>query len=272
MSAPLGLIAGRGKFPLFFAQEAKKNNQNLVVVALKEEVDEDLAPYAKSLHTLSVAKLDSIIQTLKKEGVQEAVMAGKVEHRKIFSGLIPDLRCAQLLFRIKDRRADTILQAVSEELQKDGIRLMSSLTFLTHLLPHAGLLSKRALTESERKSVEFGIGIAHGVSGLDIGQTVVIKRRMVIAVEAMEGTDACIRRAAALAGEDLVIVKSAKPKQDLRFDVPVIGMATVELLSDIKASVLAIEANKTLMLEKEKLIQRADDLGISLYAWERLHD
>ncbi len=268
MLDPIGLIAGKGKFPLFFAQEARKNNRELVIIALKEEVDEDLSPYAKSIHSISVSKLNSLIQTLKREGVKEAVMAGKVEQRQVLSSLIPDLRTAQLLLRIKDRRADTILNAVSEELLKDGIHLLSSLTFLNHLLPEPGYLSKRQMTDSEKLSVEFGVRIAKGVSGLDIGQTVVIKKRMVVAVEAMEGTDACIRRAADLAGENLVIIKSAKPNQDLRFDVPVIGMTTLDLLVEIKASVLAIESKKTLMLEKEKLIAKANSAGISIYAWE----
>lgn len=270
LSTPLGLIAGKGKFPLLLAQEAKKNGRDLVVIALKEEMDEDLDPYARSVHVVSVAKLDSIVQTLKKEGVRETVMAGRVQHTKLFSDLVPDFRTAQLILKIKDRRADTILSAVAEELKKDGITLLPSTTYLSHLLPEPGLLNQRKLNESEEKSVEFGIRMAQGIAALDIGQTVVVKRRTILAVEALEGTDACIRRAAQLGGENIVVVKTAKPNQDIRFDMPVIGMDTIRILAETKATVLAVEARKTLILEKEKCIQEADKFGISIFAWEKL--
>lgn len=263
----IGLIAGKGKFPLIFAQEAQKNHQDLVVIALKEEMNEDIAPYAKSVHTVSVAKLDTIIQTLKNQGVKQAVMAGRVEHTKLFSDLIPDFRAAQLLLKIKDRRADSILGAVADEMKKDGIELLPSTTFLAHLLPHPGLLTKRKLTEDEQKDVEFGIKIAQGLSALDVGQTVVVKGRAVLAVEALEGTDACIRRAAGLGKDHIIVVKTAKPNQDLRFDVPIIGMQTMVILTETHAQVLAIQAGKTLMLEKEKCIEWANKHELSILAW-----
>lgn len=267
--SPIGLIAGKGEFPLIFAQEAKKNNQEIVVIALKEEMDEDLSPYAKSIHSISVAKLNSIIQTLKKEGVKEAAMVGRVEHTKIFSNLIPDLRTAQLFMKIKDRRADSILSAVADEFKKDGISLLPSITFLSHLIPEPGTLTKRKLNESEEKNVEFGIKMAQGLAALDIGQTVIVKRMSVVAAESLEGTDECIRRGARLSGENVIIVKSAKPNQDLRFDVPIIGLSTISVMKETQAKVLAIEARKTLMLQKEQCIAEADKADLSIIAWER---
>ena len=269
MPGPLGLIAGKGKFPLLFAQEARKNGRELVVIALKEEMNEDLSPYARAIHTVSVAKLDAIIQTLKKEGATEAVMAGRVQHTKLFTDLVPDFRAAQLLLKLRDRRADSILGAVADELRKDGITLLSSMTFLDHLVPKPGILGKRKLDDAEEKNIEFGIRMAQGLSALDIGQTVVVKRRMVVAAEASEGTDECIRRGGALGGEGTVVVKSSKPNQDLRFDVPVIGLNTFKVMAEAKAGVLAVEAGKTLMLDKDQCIALADRSGIAVFAWER---
>jgi len=268
VNPPVGLIAGKGKFPLLFAQEAKKNQKELIVIALKEEMNEDLSPYAKTIHSISVAKLNTIIRTLQKEGVKEAVMAGRVEHTKLFSELIPDFRTAQLLLKIKDRRADSILNAVACELKKEGIALLPSTTFLSHLLAEAGTLTKRKLNDSEMKNVEFGIQMAKGLTALDIGQTVVVKRRTVLAVEAIEGTDECIKRAALWGGENIIVVKSAKPNQDMRFDVPIIGISTIQLLKEVKSKVLAIQAGKTLILEKEKCIAMAEEQNCSIYGWE----
>ncbi len=268
-TAPIGLIAGKGKFPLIFAQEAHKNGRELVVIALKDEANEDFTPYAKAIHTVAVGKLDSVIQALKGEGVTQAVMAGRVEHVKIFSNLIPDLRTAQLLLRIKDRRADSILGSVAEEFQKDGIALLPSVTFLQHLVPGPGYLTKRKFNENEEKNVEFGIQMAQSLAAMDCGQTVAVKRRMVLAVEAIEGTDECIRRAAKWGGEEVVVVKSAKPKQDLRFDVPVIGTTTIKVMIEVKSKTLAVEADRTLFLEKDECVRLAEQNGIAIFAWER---
>ena len=268
-ASPIGLIAGKGKFPLIFAQETRRNNRDLVVIALKEEMDENLAPYAKAVHEISVGKLDSIIQALKKENVKEAAMAGRLEHIKLFSDIVPDFRTAQLLFKIKDRRADSVLLAVAKELEEDGIRLLPSTTFLSHLLPKPGILTKSKPTESERKNIDFGIRMAQGLSALDLGQTVVVKKRAVLAIEALEGTDACIRRGAALGGEGTLVVKSSKPDQDMRFDVPVVGMHTISVMIECKVRVLAVEARKTLMLEKDAMVELADKAGICITAWEQ---
>lgn len=268
-SAPIGLIAGMGKFPLLFAQEAKKNHRDLVIIALKDEVDQDLAPYAKSVHEVAVGKLDAIIQTLKKQGVKEAVMAGKVQHVKLFSDIIPDLRAASLLFKIKDRRADSILGEIAVEMKKDGIDLLPSVTFLKHLLPPPGFLTRRKFNDSEERNVNFGIEMAKAIASIDCGQTVVVKKRTILAVEAIEGTDECIRRAAQWGGEEVVIVKSAKPNQDLRFDVPVVGMNTMQVMKEVKAKVLAVEANRTLFLERDECLKFADREGFSIFAWER---
>ena len=268
-NSPIGLVAGKGKFPLVFAQEARKNGRDLVVIALKEEMDEDLSPYAKSVHTISVGKLDSIIQALKKENVKEVAMAGRVEHVKLFSDIVPDLRTSQLLLKIKDRRADSILSAVAEELQKDGITLLPSITFLPHCLPEPGILTRVKPTDLEEKNIQFGIGIAKGLAAMDVGQTVVVKGRAVLAVEALEGTDECIRRGAAIGGGGVIVVKSAKPNQDLRFDVPVVGLHTISVLIQCKCRVLAVEADKTLMLDKEAMVRGADQAGICMVAWEK---
>lgn len=268
-NSPIGLVAGKGKFPLLFAQEAHKHGKQLVVIALKEEMNEDLSPFAKSTHTVSVGKLNQIIQTLKREGVKEAAMAGRVHHTKLFSDIVPDIRAAQLLLKLRDRRADSILGAVADEFEKDGIKLLPSTSFLSHLIPGPGLLTKKKLSASDEKNIEFGIRMAQGLSALDLGQTVAVKRRTVLAVEAIEGTDECIRRAAQFGGEGIVVVKSAKPNQDLRFDVPVIGMTTIGVLKKAKASALAVEANRTLMLEKEKCVETANEAGISIFAWSR---
>ena len=269
MQPPIGLIAGEGKFPFIFAEETAKRKRDLVVIALKEEMNYDLSSYARAIHTISVAKLDQIIQTLKKEGVKQAVMAGRVKHTKLFSELVPDLRAAALLFKVKDRRADSVLAAVAAEMKKDGIELLPSTTFLEHLIPQKGYLTKKKLDSAEEKNVEFGIQIAQGLTALDIGQTVIVKRRTVVAVEAMEGTDACIRRAASIAGDNVIVVKSAKPQQDLRFDVPVIGTNTIKVMGESKARVLAIQAGKTLMLEKDFCVKMAENLGITIYVWEK---
>ncbi len=268
-SAPIGLIAGKGKFPLLFAQEAKKNGKVLVVIALKDEMNENLAPYAKAIHEIPVGKLDSVIQALKKEGVQQVAMVGKVEHVKIFSDIVPDFRTAQLLLKIKDRRADSILGSVADEFKKDGITLLPSIMFLKHLVPGPGHLTKRKLNESEERNVLFGIEMAKSLAAMDCGQTVVVKRRTLLAVEAIEGTDECIRRGAQWGGEEVIVVKSAKPNQDLRFDVPVIGMNTIKTMLEVKSKVLAIEAHRSLFLEKDECVALAEKNGISISAWER---
>ena len=266
---PIGLIAGKGLFPLLFAQEAHRNKRNLVVITLKEEMTEDMTPYAKIIYTISVSKLDSIINALKKEGVQQAVMAGKVEHTQLFSELIPDFRAAKLLFKIKDGRADSILKAVADEFLKEGIELLPSTTFLKNLIPNTGILTKRKPTDSEQKNIEFGIKMAQGLAALDLGQTVVVKSRTVVAVEAMEGTDQCIRRAGQIGGQNIIIVKSAKPNQDLRFDVPIIGLNTLRVMNEVNAKVLAIQADKTIILEKEQCIHIANQSEICIVAWNR---
>ena len=265
---PIGLIAGKGKFPLIFAQETKKNHRDLVVIALKEEMNEDLSPYAKSVHPISVGKLDAIIKTLKIERVREAAMAGRVEHTKLFSDIVPDFRTTQLLLKIPDRRADSILLAVADELKKDGIRLLPSTTFLSHLLPEPGVLTKSRPNESEKRNIAFGIRMAQGLATLDLGQTVAVKKRAALAVEALEGTDACILRGADLGGEGIIVVKCSKPKQDMRFDVPVVGLQTIQVMIDCKARVLAVQARKTLLLEKDEMIRRANLAGICIVAWE----
>ncbi len=265
--SPIGLIAGEGKFPLLFAQEARKNRRELIVIAIKEEANEDFTPYARTIHTISVSKLDKIIQSLKKEGVKEAVMAGRVHHTQIFSDLIPDFRAAKLLFKIKDRRADSILGAVADEFKKDNIKLLPSTTFLSHLIPPPGMLTKGKLSESQSRNVEFGIRMAQGLSALDLGQTVVVKKRSVVAIEAIEGTDECIRRAGKLVDGNVLVIKSAKPNQDLRFDVPIVGLNTIKVMREARAVVLAVQAHKTLMLDKDQCVQEANDHKIHILAW-----
>lgn len=264
MSAPLGLIAGNGRFPFLVARAARRRGRRVVGVAIREEAAPEIEADVDECHWVGLGQLGRCIDALKSAGVAEAVMAGQVKHRQIFSGIVPDLKLMGVLARLAFKNTDSLIGAVADALERDGIRLISSTTLLEDQLAQPGTMTKTAPSAAERKDVEYGLALARTLTGVDVGQTVVVKDRAAVAVEAMEGTDATIRRAGELAGAGCVVVKLAKPRQDPRFDVPVVGMGTIAAMGDSKARVLALESEKTLMIEKEDLLAEADRAGISV--------
>ncbi len=258
MSSKIGLIAGNGQFPILFAQEARRQGETVVAVALKEEADPLLEKHVDALTWLSLGQLGKTIDYFKRQGVDRAVMAGQVKHVQLFRGITPDLRAMKILTRVANKKADTLLSAVTQEFEQEGIQFLSSLTYLDKNVCPATTLTQRKPTTAEQEDILFGIPLARNVAAQDIGQTIVVKDKTIVAVEAMEGTDSCIRRAGEIAGPGCVVIKVARPRQDLRFDVPVIGPRTLESLQAAKASVLAVEAGKTLLLERDSLLQIAN--------------
>jgi hypothetical protein len=290
----LGLIAGNGRFPFLLLDAARAQGLTVVVAAIREETDAEIDQRAAvdngiTVHWLSLGELSRLIETFHKEGVTKAVMAGQVKHKQIFSSIRPDWRLAKLLLNLPVRSTDRLIGAVAKVLEDEGIELMSSTTFLEPLLAKEGVLSERAPDENERRNIEYGLSVARAVAGFDIGQTVVVAAQACVAVEAMEGTDAAIERAGGLmesldsdaevsaSGEEdastlerrLTVVKVAKPNQDMRFDVPVIGMATVEAMIRAGASCLSVEAGRTLLFDREALLKRAAEAGIAIVATPR---
>lgn len=280
----LGLIAGNGRFPFLLLDAARAEGREVVVAAIKEETEPEIndraaADAGVTVHWLSLGELSKLIETFQRAGVTRAVMAGQVKHKQIFSSIRPDWRLAKLLLNLRTRNTDVLLGAVAKVLGDEGIELISSTAFLEPLLAKEGVLTRRAPDEEERKDIEYGLGVAAGVAGFDIGQTVVIAAQACVAVEAMEGTDAAIERAGALMRslEDeastlarrLTVVKLPKPKQDMRFDVPVIGVRTLETMIRAGASCLAIEAERTLLFDGDALIRRADEAEIAMVAVPR---
>jgi len=264
---PLGLLAGNGRFPFHIAQEAKKQGRIVVCIAFKEEADPALEQVVDKLHWAFVGQLSKWIKIFKTEGVEEVVMGGLVRHSSMYADLKkfhPDLRALRLFWRLKDKKADTILGGVAEELGKDNIRLLPSITYLTHCLAEEGVLTKRKPNSQEKEDIEFGFNLAKSMAGHDIGQTICIKNKAIIAVEAMEGTDKCILRAGEMAKGSFVVIKVAKPRQDLRFDVPVVGLNTIETFQEAGGGILAIEAGKTLLLDKDKMKEWADSEKIGI--------
>lgn len=258
---PLGLLAGNGRFPFLVAQEARKKGRRVVALAFNEEADPAIEQVVDVIHWVYVGQFNKWIKILQSEGVEEVVMAGLVRHSNMYADLKkfhPDVRALKIFWRLKDRKADTILKAVADELSVFGITLVPSIMHLTHCLAPEEVLTKRKPTESEWDDIRFGFKLAKSMAGLDVGQTVCVKNKAVIAVEAMEGTDRCIKRAGEMASGPFVTVKVSKPQQDLRFDVPVIGLNTLETFQEAGGGVLAVEAKKTLVLDQEKLVSWAD--------------
>jgi UDP-2,3-diacylglucosamine hydrolase len=270
----LGLIAGNGRFPFLVLEAARSMGHDITVIAAKEEAFTDLndaAVKAKAaIHWISLGQLGKCISLLKDAGITHAVMAGQVKHTKIFAGgIIPDLTFMSLLAKLPMKNTDGLIGAVASVLKDHGIELMDSTSLLTPMLATPGVMTKRAPTEEEQKDFEFGYRIADAVAGLDIGQTVAVKHQAVVAVEAMEGTDAVIARAGGLAGAGVRIVKVAKPQQDMRFDVPVIGVATIQAMRVAGASALSVDAGKTLMFERDTVLANANEAGITIIGRER---
>jgi hypothetical protein len=277
MPERIGLIAGNGTFPLLVLDAARAQGFDVVVAALKEEASPEIERHgAAAVHWLSLGELSRLIETFQREGVRRAIMAGQVKHKQIFSSIRPDWKLATLLLSLGTRNTDSLLGAVAQTLAKEGITLENSTSFLEPLLAKAGVLTQRALSPPEKKNIEYGRIVARHLAHYDIGQTVVVAESACVAVEAMEGTDAAIGRAGeimrSLAGEastlgrELTVVKIAKPNQDMRFDVPVIGVKTIEVMRKAGATCLALDAGKCLLLEGNAIIAAADSAGIAIVA------
>jgi DUF1009 family protein len=264
----IGIIAGNGRFPFLALQGARSLGHDVTVVGVKEEAFPELEQAARdadaSYHSVSLGHLGKCIKILREAGVSQAVMAGQVKHARIFSGILPDLTLMSVMTRLKARNTDALISAVADVMREKGIELLDSTVFLGPLLAKEGVLTGRAPDEEERADFEFGYRMADAIAGLDIGQTIVVKAKAVVAVEAMEGTDHVIARAGELAGAGTRIVKVAKPKQDMRFDVPVIGMATVEAMRRAGATALTIDAGRTLVIDGDAVFRAADAGGITI--------
>jgi DUF1009 family protein len=265
----LGLIAGNGRFPFLVLDAARHAGYDVTVIAIKEEAFPDLEalagrPPAAPLHWVSLGQLGKCIKLLEAAGVTQAVMAGQVKHTKLFSDIVPDMTLLGVVMRLKSRNTDALISAVADVLRDHGIELVDSTKFLQPLLARAGVLTARPPTEDERADLEFGYRIADAIAGLDIGQTIAVKSAAVVAVEAMEGTDLVIARAGQLAGAGVRIVKVAKPNQDMRFDVPVVGVPTIEAMKDAGATALSVDAGKTLMIDGDAIVKAADAAGITI--------
>jgi UDP-2,3-diacylglucosamine hydrolase len=272
-TAGWGLIAGNGRFPFLVLEGARSQGIEMAVIALKEEASPELEKVTKRLHWVSLGELSKAIALMQQEGVKQAVMAGQVKHNKIFSSIRPDWKLAKLLFSLPIKNTDSLIGAVAKVFEEEGIQLVDSTLFLKPLLPGAGVLTRRAPNEKEAADMEYGLGVARHIAWMDIGQTVVIADRACVAVEAMEGTDETIARAARFAeGKPLVVVKVSKPRQDMRFDVPVVGLPTVEAMRQAGATALGVDAGRTLLFEREKLIAMADGAGIAIQAFPPMLD
>ncbi|MEK7232589.1 MAG: UDP-2,3-diacylglucosamine diphosphatase LpxI [Elusimicrobiota bacterium] len=266
---PLGLIAGSGRFPLLVAEEAKRLGVPVVALGIPGVTDPALEAVAGGLAWFRLGQLDAPIRELKGRGVRKVVMAGKIQHVSLFGGVIPDWRAAKVLLGLKDKRTDSILKAVVDEFAKDGLECVSSALYLEHLLAPNGALTKKIFSKDELKDASLGWKAAKAVAGFDIGQTVVVQASAIVAVEGMEGTDACIARASSLARSQgresaLVVVKVAKPKQDFRFDLPVVGLETLVQFKAAGVKALALEAGSTLVFDLERFSKDADAASIAV--------
>src|ERR1700735_1008206 len=263
-----GLIAGNGDFPFLVLEGARSRGIEMTVIAIREEASAGLERVAKRLHWVSLGELSRTIDLLQKEGVKHAVMAGQVKHNKIFSAIRPDWKLAKLLLTLPTKNTDSLIGAVARVLADEGIELVDSTKFLGALLPAAGILTRRAPDQTESADINYGRAIAQQIAALDLGQTVVVRDRACVAIEAMEGTDETIERAARIvAGQRLVVVKVSKPLQDMRFDVPVVGLTTIEVMRKANATALAIDAGRTLLFDRDELIRAADEAGIAIEAF-----
>ncbi len=277
----LGLIAGNGRFPFLLLEAARAQGLRVVVAAIKEETDAEMDARAASdpegvrVQWLSLGELSRLIEMFQREGVTRAVMAGQVKHTQIFSSIRPDWRLAKLLLNLRTRNTDMLLGAVAKVLEDEGIELMSSTAYLEPMLAQAGVMTRRAPDETELGNIAYGLKVARGIAGFDLGQTVVIAAGACVAVEAMEGTDAAIARAGEIfrgmeggstLARRLTVVKVAKPQQDMRFDVPVVGVPTIEAMVAAGATCLCVEGGRTLVFDRERMVMAADAAGIAVVA------
>jgi hypothetical protein len=279
MNPRLGLIAGNGKFPFLVLEAARARGYEVVIAAIKEEAFPEIEQRgAAAVHWMSLGELSRLIETFRREGVTQAIMAGQVKHKQIFSSIKPDWKLAKLLLKLPRRNTDSLIGGVAELLAEEGITLMNSTWLLEPLLACPGVLTQRPPSDQEQTNITYGRAVAHHLARFDIGQTVVIAEAACVAIEAMEGTDAAILRAGALMrslhGESailsraLTVVKVAKPNQDMRFDVPVIGLRTIETMRQAGATCLALDAGRCLVLDGDAVIQAANQAEITIVAEE----
>ncbi len=281
-----GLIAGNGKFPFMVLEGARRAGASLSVVAIREETDQEIERLAERVHWVGIGQLGKMIRFLKSEGVEKAIMAGQVKHVQLFSRAVPDARMLKMLLKLPRRNTDSVIGAVADELSSEGIELIDSTHFLQEYLPQTGHLTDREPDARERQDIDYALEIARDIARLDLGQTIVVRGKACVAIEAMEGTDATIRRAgeltregsrpglsnfmrgrrANLAGGRLTVVKLAKPAQDMRFDVPVVGVSTIEAMLEAGATCLCISAGKTLMFERDEMLRVANQNKIAVVA------
>jgi UDP-2,3-diacylglucosamine hydrolase len=264
----LGLIAGKGELPIAIADEAKTQGYTVIAVGLEPLADRALSSHVDEIQWVNVGKFGKMIETMKKYDIREAVMAGKVSKTLLYkSKITPDLKAVKLLLSLKDRRDDSVLLSITEELAREGVTLLDISRFCSALLASRGVLTKDTPSDEEWKDIAFGWKVAKEIGRLDIGQTVVVKNQAVMAVEAIEGTDEAIKRGGILAGKDAVVVKVSKPNQDMRFDVPAIGLDTLKAMKTVHARVLAVEANKCIVLNRDKIFHEAKTAGISIVGY-----
>ncbi len=268
MTTRLGLIAGNGRFPFLILEAARQLGRPVSVVAIKEEafpeLEADVRAAGGRIEWIPLGQLGKAIKFLKSEGITEAVMAGQVKHVKIFGDVMPDFTLLSVLMKLKSKNTDALISAVAEVMQEQGIALIDSTALLAPLLAPAGVMTSRAPSDEERADLEFGYTMADAVAGLDIGQTIAVKDKAVVAVEAMEGTDETIRRAGTLAGKGFSVVKVAKPNQDMRFDVPVVGVPTIEAMRDAGGTALSLDAGKALIFDRDAFVAAAAGAGIAV--------
>ena len=265
MGEPLGLIAGNGRFPFLAAAGARRAGRRVIALAIREEAAPELEAAVDEIHWLSLGQLGKAIEVMHRAGVREAVMAGQVKHRQIFSAIVPDLKLMGLLARLAFQNTDSLIGAVADALAREGITLLPSTAFLADELALPGAMTRRAPTRDERRDIEYGERVARVLAGMDLGQTAVVKDRAAVALEAMEGTDEVIRRAGRIAGAGATVVKVSKARQDMRFDVPVAGPGTLDAMREAGARVLAVDAGRTLLIDRRDLLARADEAGIAVF-------
>jgi DUF1009 family protein len=262
---PLGLIAGNGRFPFLAAAGARRAGRRVIALAIREETDPALEAEVDDFHWVGLGQLGKAIGVLKKAGAREALMAGQVKHRQIFSDIVPDLKLVGVLARLALQNTDSLIGGVADALSRDGITLLSSVAFLGDQLATPGAMTSRRPGRDERADIAYGETVARTLSGMDLGQTAVVKSRAAVALEAMEGTDEVIRRAGRLAGPGTTVVKVSKPGQDMRFDVPVVGPGTLEAMAEARTGVLALDVGRTLMIDKAAFLQQADAAGVAVW-------
>ncbi len=262
----IGLIAGNGTFPIAFARAAKEKGLQVVAVAHEGETLPELAQWVDAIFWVKVGQLGKLISIFKEQGVKDVLMAGGIKKTRLFGGGIPDLRAVAMFAKMIHKKDDSILRAVAKELESEGITVRESTLYLENIVATPGIMTKRKPSKEERQDIDFGWQMAKEIGKLDIGQTVVVKDQAILAVEAIEGTDEAIRRGGQLCGQGAVVVKVCKPNQDLRFDLPAVGTQTIKTMEQVKASCLAVEAGKTIIIDREAVVRDADKAGIAIVA------